>query len=187
MSEPAPRILKAGVREAGARCASCGGTIELGDPTALCGRCGEVYHEACWEALGRCTSYECAGESAEARGGAAPTISVTASDLAAAEPLPSRQSTQNDRVQIRSESKHRWNKTSIWAFVVSLLGCIPLFGLITGARGDRSGLHCPGGAFPGAPRHRAGYRRDADRPGGGHSAGHSASPTTWAVTKPRFR
>ena len=137
MSLQNPRIMTAGEREAGVPCAHCGLAIQLAQSTAVCRDCGALHHETCWQLKPRCGSYECSTMTnvADVAGtvAAAPALTITREDLAAAEPLPSRSaadssSTHGDNAK---EPSRRWNRAGVWAFVIALVG-IPLFGLITG-------------------------------------------------------
>jgi S1-C subfamily serine protease len=123
----------AGQREAGVLCAHCGMAIQLGQSTAVCRECGGLHHETCWQLNPRCGSYECSTGSSTTDAAARPALTVTREDLAAAEPLPAPATSDPRGTYDRDakEPRRRWNRASVWAFVVSLLG-IPLFGLVTG-------------------------------------------------------
>lgn len=129
MPEAPSRILIAGEREVGGKCAHCGMAIEFGQSVALCSKCGELQHETCWQLKQRCGSYECSTGSSDSNGLGASSISISRDELSAAVPMPSRKSTNGESDRQRLPS--RWNKTSIWAMFLALLG-IPLFGLVTG-------------------------------------------------------
>jgi S1-C subfamily serine protease len=128
-----PRILTAGQREAGILCAHCGTAIQWAQSTAVCRECGALHHETCWQLKPRCGSYECSTATSAADPAAAPALTITLEDLAAAEPLPTRSAidSNNPHGLGFSEPVERWNRAGVWAFVISLVG-IPLFGLITG-------------------------------------------------------
>jgi S1-C subfamily serine protease len=133
MSQPGPRIQIAGEREAGVPCAHCGMPIQLGYSAAICRDCGALHHETCWQLKPRCGSYECSTSASAADAIAATALTITRDDLAAAVPLPSRASRESDQQRHANDASTfgRWNRASVWAFVLALLG-IPLFGLIMG-------------------------------------------------------
>jgi S1-C subfamily serine protease len=106
----------------------------LGDATAICRACGAVHHEACWLANTGCGAYECAQATRINDNGPAAPITITRAELAAAEPLPSRETGDGNGAgsgDPRTSTGRRWNRTAVAAFIVALLG-IPLFGLVTG-------------------------------------------------------
>jgi hypothetical protein len=127
-----PRILLAGQREVGGTCAHCSRQIEAGQQVALCNQCGELHHEVCWSLKQRCGSYECSAGSGALDQPKSGLLQISRDELSAVTPMPSRQSFGEDtRTGSRSHPTPRWNKTSIWALVIALVG-IPLFGLVTG-------------------------------------------------------
>jgi len=128
-----PRTVCAGDREIGVPCVQCGLELQAQEATAICQLCGSVHHQACWERAGGCSSYECSGVTATATDEGAGRIRITDADLAAADPLPvSRASWADDGTGAdHAPAKKPWNRTSLWAFIIALLG-IPLFGLVTG-------------------------------------------------------
>jgi S1-C subfamily serine protease len=124
-----PKILLAGEREAGAACVHCGRDIVLSDATALCSTCGAVHHLSCWQSLHGCGAYECPESRARVARSDLPVLSISASELAEAVPLPPapiRSFASDEPIPDRPR-----NKLAVWAFVVALLG-IPLFGFVTG-------------------------------------------------------
>jgi S1-C subfamily serine protease len=60
-------------------------------------------------------------------------LTISRDDLAVAVPLPSRALRESDQHRTANDASTfgRWNRASVWAFALALLG-IPLFGLITG-------------------------------------------------------
>lgn len=131
MKESLPRVLIAGEREAGGTCAHCGMAVQLGQGAALCSKCGELHHETCWQLRQHCGGYECAENNAASKDVGPTTLTISHEDLETAVPIPSRSATFAARAGNHDESRARWNKGAIWAFVLSVVG-IPLFGLITG-------------------------------------------------------
>lgn len=131
MSDNTPRMLTAGEREAGGDCAQCRVVIQHGESVAMCRECGALHHETCWQLHRGCGSYECASASHSLASEAAPSLVITREELRLAEPLPSTTPAAHQGGPASPERRPAWNKTAIWAFVVSLIG-IPLFGLITG-------------------------------------------------------
>jgi S1-C subfamily serine protease len=131
MASESCRIKIAGEREAGCSCAHCGVAIKLAESAAICRECGAVHHETCWQLKPRCGSYECSATANVAGNATAPTISISRDDLAAAVPLPSRSVAGANPDAGSRQSGLRWNRASLWAFGISLLG-IPVFGLIMG-------------------------------------------------------
>lgn len=119
----------AGQRETGALCSCCSVEITPGISVTICDVCGEVHHTPCWHRKG-CCSYQCSSSSISAEGRADKPLSITHDELKTAVPLPTKAEfySQENSPQ---EEPCRWNRVSIWAFVVAILG-IPLFGLITG-------------------------------------------------------
>jgi len=132
-----PKLMLAGERESGALCSKCAVEIALGNSLAVCKTCGAVHHEACWQPQQGCCSYECTGsqshaeKSASLQNPASVPLTITHEELAVAVPLPSSTPTPNYESTEEKDSVRRWNRTSVWAFAIALLG-IPLFGLITG-------------------------------------------------------
>ena len=122
-----PRILTAFQREAHVPCAVCGTEIVEGDTLAICPSCGSVQHQECWNPTIGCTAYECAAPSASTERLKEISIKITSDELFEAKPLePALKIHTVDNLH-----KSKWNRTSLWAFFVALLG-IPLFGIITG-------------------------------------------------------
>jgi len=129
VSEANPQLLPAGQREAGALCAHCSRELHLGEPTAVCTKCGAVHHQACWESGSGCGSYECARSGSYAKPRGIEKISISHADLAAATPLPP--PIQHKVYEPAPEPPPRWNRGALWAFGLAVAG-IPLFGLVTG-------------------------------------------------------
>jgi S1-C subfamily serine protease len=104
--------------------------LQADEEVALCNRCGAVHHLACWQSAGGCGAYECTKPSSYAAPRPLGTLTITAVELAAAEPLapPKTINTVYDPVP---DPPRRWNRTAVWAFAIALIG-IPLFGLVTG-------------------------------------------------------
>lgn len=122
-----PRILKAQQREAGVACAECSAEIVEGESVAVCVDCGAVHHEPCWDRTSGCVAYECVGVSVDHERLRNVSIRVHQHDLRAAVPLERSTPTFGGVDAL----KRRWNRVSVWAFAVSLLG-VPLFGIVTG-------------------------------------------------------
>jgi S1-C subfamily serine protease len=134
MANQSPRIVLAEEREMGVPCAQCGREIRLGDPTAICRECGGVHHAPCWHAQRGCAAYECATTAPSVGVENAAALQITRGDLAAAVPLPPPRSaadTGTAESMLSAGTKKRWNRTGVWAFILSIVG-IPLFGLVTG-------------------------------------------------------
>src|SRR5262249_51370280 len=123
----------AGERESGTLCACCGREIAAGDAVAICRACGAVHHGPCWDSKQCCSSYECANVGAPNSAESESIMKITASEVAAAEPLPTRPALidANQNASDSAPRRPRWNRVAIGAFVVAILG-IPLFGLVTG-------------------------------------------------------
>ncbi|MCA9079912.1 MAG: trypsin-like peptidase domain-containing protein [Planctomycetaceae bacterium] len=135
------RIRTAGERESGALCVDCRGEIPFGTQVAVCTRCGGVHHEGCWESSGGCGAYECPdfhGHTSSLGSSPGDVIHVTMDELDQAVPLPSRPTTPASLGGDDQDLPRSWNRTAVWAFIISLLG-IPLFGLITGIAGMITG------------------------------------------------
>src|SRR4051812_47221360 len=104
-----PRIVLAEEREMGVPCAQCGRENRLGDPTAICRDCGGVHHAACWSTGHGCAAYECAATTAAS--GQAEMMSISRSELAAAEPIVARTSADAAAGECTAGSKQRrWNR-----------------------------------------------------------------------------
>ena len=131
MTKTDPRMLNAGEREAGALCTNCAAEIIVGNSVFICRDCGAVHHEACWRQRGDCCSFECAGEALSVEEHAGMPLTITSEELAATVPLPTRAPAHNFEMTADKKPVRRWNRTSLWAFALAVLG-IPLFGLITG-------------------------------------------------------
>jgi S1-C subfamily serine protease len=133
MSEPIPRIQVAGERETGVPCSHCGVPIQRGYSTAVCRVCGSLHHDTCWQLKPHCGSYECSTSAGAADTSATAHLTISRDDLAVAVPLPSRALRESDQHRTANDASTfgRWNRASVWAFALALLG-IPLFGLITG-------------------------------------------------------
>lgn len=131
MTQNDPKRMIAAEREAGALCTNCVAEIVAGMPVAICKICGAVHHEACWSTRGGCCAYECASDTRSPDESVGVPLTITSQDLAAADPLPATSSAQGFREAPDSPVVRKWNRTSLWAFAVAVLG-IPLFGLITG-------------------------------------------------------
>lgn len=131
MTNDDPQLMLAGERESGTLCSKCAAEIAIGNSVARCKICGGVHHEACWHQHGSCCSYECAGSQSLAEKSASSSLTISSEELASAVPLPSSNPTPHYESTAEKDSARRWNRTSVWAFAIALLG-IPLFGLITG-------------------------------------------------------
>lgn len=131
MSHNDPIIRNAGEREAGALCAKCSAEISLSIPVAVCTSCGAVHHENCWQEGHGCSAYECTEGKATIASSAKKPLTITREELQSTEPLPTPKSFNSLEAEDARKVDRRWNRASIWAMVVALLG-IPLFGIITG-------------------------------------------------------
>jgi S1-C subfamily serine protease len=130
VAERNPKILRAGNREAGALCAGCGRELQLAEEVAQCADCGAVHHAACWQTNGGCSAYECAKSGSFAAPRPLSTLTISAAELAAAEPLAAPK-TINTVYEPAPDPPRRWNRAAVWAFLLALVG-IPVFGLVTG-------------------------------------------------------
>ncbi len=131
MTKDDPRLMFAGERESGTLCSKCAVEIVVGNSVAVCKTCGAVHHGACWLQLGSCSSYECAAPHSSRETPAGMPLTITNEELAVAVPLPSSTPSHNYESAAETDPVRRWNRTSVWAFALAVLG-IPLFGLITG-------------------------------------------------------
>jgi hypothetical protein len=123
----------AGVREAGAVCPWCQKETACGDAIAVCGDCGAVHHQLCWQRAGHCGAYACSPARRPELPESPAAIQVSSDELEAAVPLPRRsvQSTAAERWSVPPREQPRTSRLAIASFVCALLG-IPLFGIVTG-------------------------------------------------------
>jgi S1-C subfamily serine protease len=127
-----PEHRLAGDREAGARCAHCNVPLARGEPIAACGRCGAVHHDACWQARDGCGSFDCAPNRRVLDRDCRAAVRITAEEVSAAVPLPSRRALPSSCFVAPPEApRTRTSRMALAALIVALLG-IPIFGAITG-------------------------------------------------------
>jgi S1-C subfamily serine protease len=131
MDSSAPILASAKEREAGCVCPHCGGAVQEHDHIAICQGCGTVHHQACWHSQQRCGSYACAPARAAVDSKQAPAWVITAEDLSAAQPLPSRRPAFVPSLRSPPEPEGRPNRLALAAFITALAG-IPFFGVLTG-------------------------------------------------------
>jgi hypothetical protein len=121
----------AGEREVGVLCTNCSAEIVENEPVGICRDCGAVHHQQCWEQRSGCCSYECGSEMQKELDPGDVPLTITREELAVVVPLPTRAPTHNFDQALENKRYKKWNRVSLWAFAIALLG-IPLFGLITG-------------------------------------------------------
>ena len=126
-----PRIVVAGERESGTLCARCNHEIDVGEVASICRTCGAVHHSPCWDLGEGCSAYECSTTAARRDNGFGAKLTITREELASAEPLRIESGSDRSASTQANETKKRWNRTAVTAFIIALLG-IPLFGLVTG-------------------------------------------------------
>lgn len=123
-------VMQSDERIAGSACAQCGRRLTLGERVAVCSRCGRSHHEACWQALNRCGSYECAPARQDLPPQTA-ALCISRSDLEQAVPMLAVSRPRFTPPPPRPPESPRTSRLAIAAFVCAVAG-IPLFGLLTG-------------------------------------------------------
>lgn len=110
---------------AGVDCPACLKPLNEGENAYICGKCGAINHEVCWQRAG-CGSYHCQTSNSVAFDSSTADIVITKNDLKELKEIPpnSRYGTAVIAKDIASKQIKTWSILSIFALIIGFFTLI---------------------------------------------------------------